>query len=629
MMPALVGAAAPLPVPPPKNVQEITEEVMRSNNDPIGRPLPVAAHWQSGIWPYQQGVDSEGLTFVDLVFQRELIRDGKHWLPSVSTPVFAPAYDKDAYWNGGWPDFARWRIPVSMVTTQPEDWLTDPNRPTPENSWRNLPIPDNPRWIVAATGELHGNQLDPLAPLQTSTQGNPWYEVGEYWARSHQVDEWIELKNAYPDMPKILIISNNEASRLRSFESNSSQRYLAKYEDLGNEESGHVVYREHCAKEWQPRYEEMFKGMRDGFLTPQPAWRYAAWMVGYTTEDIGIFAFLSNWVNGPQADYFPDNVVFRYRYWDGGSPEAYLAPYTGQWDYLPYNPAMHHMNLKWQLDIIYAGDPEYWYEFSLWDGAYRDIADDKRYTLTDWTLVSGEYQCPKPSEISEVGAVYFDDIHLTLGPQGSLAAGEWAYNAGIVYVKDDPSTATVQCKKNGRDKRDIAIKDGYPYTPERYKALVRFCMWLNKPRAVREFRGTTEGQERIEPEYLERMIEAVDEVWDEPLRSFWRHGQSVKNTAYEHPYQINVPPEYASVERWWLLDTNLDPARPWDNLTTELPVLSLALVLGDAPSRQWLIYAFSPKQDRTGVQITVPGYPTNPVTIDVPQAGVFHVVNET
>ena len=595
---------------PPKNVREVTEEATRSNNDPIGRPLPLASHWQTGSWPYRNG--NEGLTgtFIDLSYQLDLLKRGYHWLPVVNIPMFDAASDTAGYWGGGWPTFAKWRIPFTMMTAQPEDWLRAGGRP-----WRDLPNADNPRVILESTGELHGSLLDPLGPTKR------WYELGEYWSRDHQVDEWLELKNTYPDPPKVIILSNNEANKLRHQDSDMSKRWLDTYgAGVGNLEK-----RETFIKAWEVLYNEMFRGIRDGFLTPTPRWSHASQFVGYGVNDRQQFARWSDWIN--YNDYFTNNVVYEHNFWQGGSPEMYIAPYSAMMDYLPFGPQVSHMNLKWTLDLIYADTPEYWYEFSVWDGFYGDPVNDTRYTLTDWNLVSGEYEATKPSEITGVGAVYVDDIHQALGTPGSLAAGEWAHADGTVYIKDDPAGKTVKVKQGVRDKRDIYLKAGDPYTPIRYKALIRFCMWLTKPRVVREFRGTTETQEVIGPEWLEALLEAVEEVWTDPLlKRFWRNGVSVKNTAETHPYQSNVPAEYADVERWWLLSTDLDPTRPWNILKTELPVFAQALVLGDAPNREWLVYAFSPKQNRTDVSITVPGY--GDITIDVPQAGVFHHVVE-
>jgi hypothetical protein len=121
-------------------------------------------------------------------------------------------------------------------------------------------------------------------------------------------------------------------------------------------------------------------------------------------------------------------------------------------------------------------------------------------------------------------------------------------------------------------------------------------------------------------------VKAVDRVYAHPvLTEFWRHGGLVANTAHRHPYQVNIPPKYREIHRWYLLDTNLDPPRPWEDKTT-LPVFSLALVQGETGSRRWLLYAHSPLEDRSGVSITVPGYRS--VTVDVPRAGAFYAVDE-
>ena len=97
------------------------------------------------------------------------------------------------------------------------------------------------------------------------------------------------------------------------------------------------------------------------------------------------------------------------------------------------------------------------------------------------------------------------------------------------------------------------------------------------------------------------------------------------NRADSHPYQEAIPPEYRQADRWFLLDTSLDPARPW-SLGTELPVFALALVQGKTPTRQWLVYAHSPLKDRKAVGVTIPDYKA--VTIDVPVAGAFYQVDE-
>ena len=57
-------------------------------------------------------------------------------------------------------------------------------------------------------------------------------------------------------------------------------------------------------------------------------------------------------------------------------------------------------------------------------------------------------------------------------------------------------------------------------------------------------------------------------------------------------------------------------------------MFSLALVLNEAPQREWLVFAYAPLGDRRKVRVTIPDY--RPVALDVPQAGAYyHVVERT
>jgi hypothetical protein len=55
-------------------------------------------------------------------------------------------------------------------------------------------------------------------------------------------------------------------------------------------------------------------------------------------------------------------------------------------------------------------------------------------------------------------------------------------------------------------------------------------------------------------------------------------------------------------------------------------VFALALVLGSAPNREWLVLANAPRRARVGVRINVPEYGV--ITVDVPQSGSFYQVSE-
>lgn len=163
------------------------------------------------------------------------------------------------------------------------------------------------------------------------------------------------------------------------------------------------------------------------------------------------------------------------------------------------------------------------------------------------------------------------------------------------------------------------------YTPERYAGYAQFGLWLLRPRVLREYRNWTDSIQDMEPWFL-ALSKTVDRIYsNDTLKYFWRKGELVPNSVHEHPYQTAIPEEYKKVDRWFLLDTDLDPPRPW-KLDTEIPVYSLALVDGAKGNRRWLVYAESPVTDRTNVEITVPEY--GKITVDVPVAGAFYVIEE-
>ncbi len=176
-----------------------------------------------------------------------------------------------------------------------------------------------------------------------------------------------------------------------------------------------------------------------------------------------------------------------------------------------------------------------------------------------------------------------------------------------------------------KDKAKIYAARGQTFTPERYSGFVQFGMWLLRPRVVREFRPGNDTRANSEAYFLP-IIAAVDRVYaNQALKSFWRSGTLVPNRAHQHPYQSEIPAEYRHVDRWFLLDTSLDPPRPWQP-GTELPVFALALVEGKPPARRWLLYAHSPLTARQGVALSIPEYGV--FKVDVKVGGSFYLIAE-
>lgn len=175
------------------------------------------------------------------------------------------------------------------------------------------------------------------------------------------------------------------------------------------------------------------------------------------------------------------------------------------------------------------------------------------------------------------------------------------------------------------DKRKYYASLGQDYTPERYAGMVQFGMWLLRPRVVREFRGWTDTVAN-NGDYFMALVRAVDRVHDnDTLERFWRHGRLVDNPSTPHLHQSAIPDELKDKKRWFLLDTNLDPRKPW-TLETEIPVFSLALELGRKPDREWLIYSFAPLVKEREVTVQIPGVRSARITAG--EAGHFYLVRE-
>jgi hypothetical protein len=248
--------------------------------------------------------------------------------------------------------------------------------------------------------------------------------------------------------------------------------------------------------------------------------------------------------------------------WDGGSPSFYNHNWLPMTDYQTTSASLGTMYWVAKLREAFTLNPRFWWEISTWDG--------------------------------------------------------WVPNS-----------------KNNMDKIQWYRDQGQTWDPSRYAGFTQFGMWLHRPRVVREFRGSGQSWEQIEP-YFAPVMAAVDRVHNNPtLRAFWRKGQLVENR--EHPYFSGKAEEYKATNPWFLLETSLDPARPWtrtyqpgetsgSSASTVLPVFALALVQGQAPARQWLVYAHAPLGEHKGVAVTIPEY--KQVTVDVPVAGAFYLVDE-
>jgi len=206
----------------------------------------------------------------------------------------------------------------------------------------------------------------------------------------------------------------------------------------------------------------------------------------------------------------------------------------------------------------------------------------------------------------------------------------WVFMLKQAY-KDNPNywfeLSTWDGDQNGiNGKRgQYAGKGGQIYDGDRYQGMLQYGLWLTRARALRDFRYM-ESLGYAEQYYLAN-VKAVDQVYASPvLQKFWRKGELVPNHNRLHPYQVALTDELKKKERWYLLETDLeDPKKDW-GLYTEVPVFPLALVLGQAPQREWLLFAHAPRGARTDVTVKLPGF--GDVKINASVTGSFYHLKE-
>lgn len=498
---------------------EIRSAATASNSGPAGHPLPLSSHWNTGATPPGDTFDPE--------YQLSLISKGHHVMPffTMPGPDSKPSTKMD-YWEKPIKRCAELHLPISLLASQWEAGLTF------DKEWFDLPADKNPN-VVTIDGKIR-KEVDPFGPVE------PWREMGRRWGGNvglEQLEKW------YPDPPKVMLISNNEHSKLQWTDAEQSKRYMDRFGPGRDDNSKRKV----LADGWVEHYRALIGGFRDGISNAD--WKKNSIFVGYDAFGPPHFARWPQWKE--YSLYSPNEVDFSAKIWDGGSPSFYTHNWNSSTDYTVQSPQIESMNWVFMLDDAQAINPEFWFELGTWDGSVDQKNDKRRF-----------------------------------------------------YARK---------KQN--------------YDADRYGGMVQFGMWLMRPRTVREFRGWTERRS-LQGQYFLAVVEGVDRVWSNAtLADFWRHGRLVANVAHEHPYQAQLPPEYKSRQRWFLLDSDQDPPRPW-GAGTELSVLSLALVKGDSGDRQWLIYAHSPLADRKDVKVTLPGY--GEVSINPPPRGVFyHVLEKT
>src|SRR5690606_36670385 len=90
----------------------------------------------------------------------------------------------------------------------------------------------------------------------------PWRVLGRKWTDNPGVDA---LERLYPDPPRVIFVSNNEAHDFRWYNAEKSKYYMERF----GEGRSNAFKRDVWGKGWIERYSAMIEGMRSGLSDEQ------------------------------------------------------------------------------------------------------------------------------------------------------------------------------------------------------------------------------------------------------------------------------------------------------------------------------------------------------------------------
>lgn len=568
-----------------QNIQEIIDEAMKPYSE-TNHPLPLASTWQDGGLIYQHKHNRGKGSFFDLPEQISLIQIGHHFLPVVGVESYN--YNVNSSTNNYWdfPEsyydcmgfFRDKKLPFTVSMTQWEEaFYLD--KGAFKDDKLTIETKQNPF--------CGGNELNKATKYVSAFgDSDSWNSLGEKWVAEtkFKLMDKGNNKGIYPNPPLVVMLSNNEAKKMKYCMINNSYESLCDEIEISNDDGK----RKCLNKKYKDRYLSLQQGFRDGFLSlnDRSQWANNMKFVGYDVNALRSFGRWDGWKKY-STYYQGGKIMEHHKYWDGSSMSYYLVDGNIQMsDFKVYSPQIEFMNIEMILEDTRLDKSNFWYEMSVWDGFDCRYNGDKCLELEYDSKYDNEYK-----------------------------KGEMHYS-----------------------KRSWYRKNNQEFTAGRYKGLIQFGMWLNRPRVVREFRMGYQSRETVGLDYFDNLLDAVDIVYeDQILKKFWRQGELIKNRKHIHPYQKSIPDGnlYKNRDRWYLLDTDKDPERPW-SLNTEIPVFSLARVLGDKPNREWLVYAFAPQGEENNVRIKIPedsldgntSIVAQEIVVDVSQEGSFYYVKE-
>jgi hypothetical protein len=553
--------------------KEIAAWAKQPMTGPAGRPLPLAGSWQVEDNSHRTGGAS--MDYWGPAYMTAMVQQGHYVLPafidsfSAATWVYAGGRENRQEQIDGYKE--RW-LPVLEYLREHRlpfairGWNWDTYAMTYQRAQRlnGAEIPREKDVILFQNGEP-SRYADPMGPIES------WRELGAFWL-GNPLAKWMQ--EIYPDPPLVIMLNNNEAGKMRSARdlAATSDRYRARYGDDAS----------HAPRILKEGYHERRQAMCEAARQASGSWGKSLRFVAYNT--------LWNTMEVGRKDLdLPAEGYPVPKPWDGSILELYDNDWQpGKADFRTWSMQAEALNTAGVLPDILRQEPDFFWSTIVWDGSHP---------------------------------------------------------ANVYRPRGNPVATT--------SKTYYYATRGQRWDAHRFEGWIQFGLWAERPRLCSEFRG---GGPRDAYRKLtwQALVRCIDRPWKNAvLREFWRHGKLVPNRAEPPFWQLkgHEPEWLRKLDRWFLLTSSANPPRAqvkvtpdsaeagqrlpdrivdedqeWDG-TTHIAVWSIALELGEAPKRRWLIYAHAPQGDVLDSTVALPGHGRVKLP-RIPVSGSFFLVEE-
>jgi hypothetical protein len=175
--------------------------------------------------------------------------------------------------------------------------------------------------------------------------------------------------------------------------------------------------------------------------------------------------------------------------------------------------------------------------------------------------------------------------------------------------------------------RQLSLSDGHQFnSAQSYRGFTQMALWLTRPSIIRESATWSDDREDLKANFQE-IIDSVEMIHNNPLlHKFWNEGTLLSNDSEYNPNDSAIPLQYQGSHRWFMLNVDVNPKQPWSS-SDQITVWAIALEVGTAPDREWLLYVQSPNGVEEDITVSIPGY--KDVIVDSNIEGAFYIIEET